>query len=75
MRKQMEEMYGAENFAKLWSDWVDVFIKFYREDNGEICSESLHKIQCPTFILHGSKDPMIAEEHVGHLRKNIARTE
>jgi len=75
MREPMEKMYGAENFAKLWSDWIDIFIKLYNEDRGEICSKNLHKIQCPTFILHGSKDPMIADEHVPHLRKNIARTE
>ncbi|KAG4067900.1 hypothetical protein HA402_010586 [Bradysia odoriphaga] len=75
MREPMEKMYGAENFARLWSDWVDIFLKLYREDNGEICSRSLHKILCPTFILHGLKDPMIAEEHTDHLRKNIAITE
>lgn len=71
----MEKMYGAENFAKLWSDWVDVFIKLYHENDGDICTKCLDKIQCPTFILHGAKDPMIAEEHVGFLRKNIAKTE
>lgn len=75
MREPMEKVYGAENFAKLWSDWVDILVKIYHEEKGEICSNCLHKIKCPTFILHGSKDPMIAEEHTGHLRKNILNTE
>ena len=50
----------------LWHGWVDGYCKL-----GEICSESVHKIQCPTFILHGQKDPMLEACHPHYLHENI----
>lgn len=75
MREPMEKMYGAEGFSKLWGDWIDVFGKISKINNGDICSKDLSKITARTLIVHGLKDPMIAAEHVPFLRKNIKNTE
>ncbi|ALC47239.1 CG5377 [Drosophila busckii] len=71
MRKPMEELYGIEGFAKLWSDWVDAACAFYEQRNGDFCCKEVAQIKAPTFILHGSKDPMIAPEHVPWLKQRL----
>lgn len=71
----MEKIYGADGFARLWSDWVDVFVRILKEKNGDICSAELKKIMAPTLIVHGAKDPMIAAEHIPFLLKHIKNTE
>lgn len=75
MRAPMEKLYGAEGFAKMWSDWVDVFGRILKEKNGNICRDQLAQIKAATLIMHGRKDPMIAAEHIPYLRKNIKYTE
>lgn len=75
MRKPMENVYGKEGFAKLWSDWVDALIKIYEQQSGNLCKELLQKITSPTLIVHGAKDPMIVAEHVPYLLNNIKNSE
>lgn len=71
----MVEMYGKEEFAKLWSDWVDGMIGLSNATGGDVCTKDLPKIQAKTLIVHGAKDPMIAPEHVPYLLKHIKNTE
>lgn len=74
MREPMEKMYG-EGFKQLWNDWIDTLLKIYKERNGDICKDHLAKIICPTLIVHGAKDPMIAHEHVPYLKEHIKNSE
>lgn len=71
----MENVYGAENFQQLWSDWIDGFKQLYEKNQGNICKEELPRIQAETLIVHGAKDPMIAPEHPPYLRKHIKNNE
>lgn len=71
MRQPMEEVYGVERFAELWSEWVDAACLFYTKRNGDFCKEEVKMLKAPTFILHGKKDPMIAAEHIPYLREHI----
>lgn len=75
MRAPMEEMYGKVGFAELWSNWIEALLAIYKERGGNICKEHLANIVCPTFIVHGAKDPMIAAEHIPYLQKHIKNTE
>lgn len=76
MRQPLEEIYGIEGFARLWSDWIDGLNAIARcSEDGDICRKALPLIRCPTLIVHGVKDPMIAAEHVPYLRKHIEHTE
>ena len=38
---------------------------------GDICSERVHDISCPTLVIHGAKDAMVAPEHVDFLHETI----
>lgn len=71
MRQPMEEVYGAEVFAKTWEAWVDGFSQFAHRPEGSICIELLPLISCPTLIIHGEKDPMVPGSHPQYLLKHI----
>ncbi|XP_020793768.2 valacyclovir hydrolase [Boleophthalmus pectinirostris] len=71
MRKPMEEVYGAEDFAKTWEAWVEGISVFGRRPEGNICMDLLPLISCPTLIIHGEKDPMVPGFHAQYLLKHI----
>ncbi|XP_055595152.1 valacyclovir hydrolase-like [Uranotaenia lowii] len=76
MRAPMEKIYGAEGFPRIWSAWVDGMLRIYNGSRkGDICRNILKQITAPTFILHGSKDPMIIPEHIPMLMNNIRDTD
>ncbi|XP_015430846.1 PREDICTED: valacyclovir hydrolase [Dufourea novaeangliae] len=71
MRAPMIAIYGEEYFRKTWSDWVEAFSRISKKQNGDLCRDMLPKIQCPTLIVQGSKDPMVVAEHPLYLQKHI----
>ncbi|KAM8745228.1 valacyclovir hydrolase [Acanthopagrus schlegelii] len=71
MRQPMEEVYGAQVFAKTWEGWVDGITQFSKRPEGSICMELLPSISCPSLIIHGEKDPMVPSLHPQYLLKNI----
>ncbi|XP_076010572.1 LOW QUALITY PROTEIN: valacyclovir hydrolase [Genypterus blacodes] len=71
MRKPMEEVYGAELFAKSWTAWVDAIREFAQNPGGNICMECLPLISCPTLIVHGEKDLMVPSFHPHYIHKHI----
>lgn len=75
MREPMEQVYGRDGFAQLWSEWVDAVLKIYKEQSGDICKELLKKITAQTLVVHGAKDPMIVPEHVPYLLNGIKGSE
>ncbi|XP_013173962.1 PREDICTED: uncharacterized protein LOC106122510 isoform X2 [Papilio xuthus] len=71
MREPMIEAYGEEKFAQYWARWVDGMVEIAQAQNGNICNEIVKDISCPTFILHGEKDPLVDNVHVSHLHTHI----
>ncbi|XP_017482496.1 PREDICTED: valacyclovir hydrolase [Rhagoletis zephyria] len=71
MREPMEKVYGVEEFAKLWAEWVDAAAAIYKERKGDFCCAEVKQVKASTFILHGKKDPMIAAEHIPYLKERI----
>ncbi|XP_029004935.1 valacyclovir hydrolase isoform X1 [Betta splendens] len=71
MRQPMEDVYGAEAFAKTWEAWVNGVAQFIHRPEGSICMELLPQISCPTLIIHGEKDPMVPSFHPQYLLKHI----
>ncbi|CAL1592649.1 unnamed protein product [Knipowitschia caucasica] len=71
MRKPMEEVYGAEHFAKIWEDWVKGISEFGKRPKGNICMDLLPLITCPSLIIHGEKDPMVPAIHPQYLHEHI----
>ncbi|XP_061540690.1 valacyclovir hydrolase isoform X2 [Phycodurus eques] len=71
MRAPMEEVYGAEVFAKTWEAWVNGIEQFAHRPQGNICIDLLPLIRCPTLIIHGEKDPIVPSCHPYFLLKHI----
>ncbi|XP_068175615.1 valacyclovir hydrolase-like isoform X2 [Antennarius striatus] len=71
MRQPMEEVYGAEVFARIWGARLEAVSHFSKRPGGSICMELLPLISCPTLIIHGEKDPMVPSIHPQYLLKHI----
>lgn len=65
----MGAVYG-DGLQDLWGRWCDAMLAIYCS-GGELCRERLHLIQCPTFILHGGKDPLVPTFHADVLKEGI----
>ncbi|KAM3959760.1 valacyclovir hydrolase [Aphomia sociella] len=70
MREPMIQIYG-DDFPNYWIKWTDGMVALYKAKDGNICSERLKDIKCPTLILYGEKDPMVANVHASHLHTHI----
>nr|CAI5830525.1 unnamed protein product [Callosobruchus analis] len=70
MKMPLIEMYTEKGLKDMWYSWCDTLIEM-AQNGGNICKDKLKDIRCPTFILHGDKDPMVAPEHPGYLFSKI----
>lgn len=70
MREGMGAIYDQE-LQGLWTDWCDAMQALYTA-GGDVCRQRLAEIRCPTFILHGEKDPLVPRFHADVLHGGIA---
>ncbi|XP_022191087.2 valacyclovir hydrolase [Nilaparvata lugens] len=70
MRAPLINLYGEAYFKETWESWVDSF-QHILDNGGDLCKTLLPNIQCPTFVLHGAKDPIVPDEHPKYLKENI----
>lgn len=71
MKAPLIGLYGEDGLATMWGAWIDTLIGIYKNNAGDICKDCLSKITCPTLIVHGKKDAMVAPEHPEYLLKHI----
>ena len=72
MRAPMEATYGVDYFPQLWNEWVEGILKISNATpDKDICRERLAEIRCPSLIIYGSKDAMVASQHPDVLHKRI----
>lgn len=72
MKAPLIATYTEKGLETLWNNWCDTLLKIF-ENGGDICQDYLKRIQCPTFILNGDKDPMVDPSHPGHLFNSIKK--
>ena len=65
----MQAMYGEE-FQDLWTRWCDAQQSILKA-GGDLCRERLAQITCPTFLMHGGKDPLVPPFHARFLQQGI----
>ena len=66
----MQAMYG-DGFQALWARWCDAQ-QMLLKAGGDLCRERLSQIRCPTFLMHGGKDPLVPLFHAHCLQQGIA---
>jgi valacyclovir hydrolase len=69
----LESIYGDE-LQPLWESYVAGLENLYAE-GGDLYQDDLHKIQCPTLILHGELDPMVPAMHPAIIHRGIASSQ
>lgn len=71
MREPLEALYGKEGLQEMNSGWIDGISRFYTDRGGDICTSAVKKINCPTLVVHGQKDPLVPQFHPEYLHANI----
>ncbi|MGC2402509.1 MAG: alpha/beta hydrolase [Acidobacteriaceae bacterium] len=66
----MRQVYG-DSLAVLWAGYVAGLEAIYAA-GGEIYRTLLGRVQCPTFVLHGEKDPLVPSFHPRIISEGIA---
>jgi valacyclovir hydrolase len=74
MRASLEEVYGAEELQRMWSEACDAWKEIER-GGGNVCGEEARSVSCPTLILHGALDPMVTQSHPEALHAAIPESE
>ncbi|CAG0887444.1 unnamed protein product [Darwinula stevensoni] len=74
MRAPMENMYGKDHFRSMWNGWVELMGDIFVSCRGDLCKHDLKGISCPTLVVHGSKDPLVPDEHPQFIHKNIPKS-
>jgi valacyclovir hydrolase len=73
-RESYEKVYGASEFKDMWAKWVDCFITYIDERDGDVCRTELKNITARSLVIHGEKDFFLtqdmADEIVNGLKGN-----
>lgn len=70
-RETMSAVYGLEGLQHMWSAACDAWERIVVEGDGNVCGAEAALVRCPTFVLHGAKDPMVYPEHPRELVETI----
>ncbi|OXA53796.1 Valacyclovir hydrolase [Folsomia candida] len=70
-RSSMVKVYGEEYFFKCWMSLITLYKRIYDEEEGNLCTEFLSKIKCPTLLVHGQLDPVAPVRHVHFIKERI----
>merc|ERR1712168_1157342 len=69
MRESLEKVYG-DKLQSMWDGFNEAMTKLFKA-GGDVCKAQAAKVQCPTFLLHGAKDPMVADCHPTFFKDTI----
>ncbi|RWS26616.1 valacyclovir hydrolase-like protein [Leptotrombidium deliense] len=70
IKKRFTDVYG-DDLEPMWNKLVADCFK-HAIGQGVIIEQSVvEKIQCPAYVMHGDKDPMVAVEHAQYLNKHL----
>lgn len=73
MREIYQKAHG-DSLRHKWLRWLDWIFDFQVKNGGDICTNDLSKIKCPTLILHGAKDLLVSSVHPEFLCDHIAKS-
>ena len=62
--------YPLDVLQRLWSAWVRGVTRLADERGKDIYQGNLARVECPTLLLHGSRDPLISVHHVEIIKAN-----
>lgn len=72
MVQSLERIYGTA-LAEIWGRFVDC-MEAIQAGGGDLYRDYLPRIECPTLILHGEKDPLVPGFHPGIIQAGITNS-
>jgi len=73
MREEKARVHGGEGALQELNDRAtDGWIRMYTEGAGDVCLGALHRVICPTLVLHGSKDVISHVDHARYIAKHVS---
>ena len=66
-----EAIYGVPNYAPLWQKFTDSVRAMYAKTDGDVCTEEMTKVSCPTLILHGGRDKFSPLSHAEYMKNHM----
>ena len=64
-------VYG-DKLQPMWDDCTDAWLRIIADKDGDVCMTEAKAITCPTFVMHGEKDPICLADHPKWFHANIA---
>jgi pimeloyl-ACP methyl ester carboxylesterase/SAM-dependent methyltransferase len=72
MRNDKADVHGGVEALQALNDkYTDTMRDIMYKRGGDICLSELHRITCPTMVLHGSKDVICHERHARYIGRHI----
>ena len=68
---RLNTYYPLDVIQRLWSAWVRGLTRLADERGEDIYQDNLAKVECPTLLMHGSRDPMITVHHAEFIKKHL----
>jgi len=76
MRKDKAAVHGGiEALQALNDKYTDAMRDILYERSGDVCLSELHRITCPTLVVHGMKDVICHEHHARYIARQIQNSQ
>lgn len=70
--REAKEAVHGDALQELNDRATDGWIRQRVEGGGDVCLEALHRVTCPTLVLHGTKDAICHVDHARYISKHIS---
>ena len=67
---KLSRIYGS-SLQEKWSTWMDSMNDCLSKNKGDMCTQQLPKVVCPTLIIHGAKDELTPAFHSVYLSNHV----
>lgn len=65
-------VYGFPGVSQIWHRFVNSLREFRNlKTDGDVCTDELSKVKCPTLIVHGEKDVLCPQSHAEYMNDHI----
>ena len=65
-------VYGLPELSQIWQRFINSLRAFRNlKTDGDVCTNELNKVKCPTLIVHGDRDILCPQSHAEYMKNHI----
>lgn len=69
-------VYGLPQLSQIWQRFLNSLRTFRNlKTDGDVCTNELSKVKCPTLIVHGEKDVLCPQSHAEYMNDHIVESQ